>query len=326
MKSLISVIIPIYNNEKYISKCLDSILSQNYTNIQVIAIDDGSTDKSGEILEQYAAKDVRIKAYHTKNCGVSAARNTGIKHAVGEYVTFVDSDDTIDPNMYEYMLGQFVENDIDIVHCGYKKIKLDGTSRLVCGTNKEYHFNKKEGVSHLIKGDLFTGALWNKIYRRSLLDHIYFDESIKINEDILFNFYAFQRAKKTIFIDQPFYHYYERENASTKRTNQLKKVKDCALVAKNVFMNSKGKSYGTIACSKYIISLMNYYRELLYENIKKTSDERKKLRYLLNELLKNENEVSQKYIINYQIMIKWPRIYKVLYRVYNKIRKPNWDI
>lgn len=325
METLISVIIPVYNNEKYLSKCLDSILVQTHTNIQVITVDDGSTDRSGEILDQYAEKDARIEVYHNFNCGASSARNTGLRYAVGEYVTFVDSDDMIEPEMYKYMLSQF-ENGVDIVHCGYKKMKLDGTSKSVLGTNEKYCFSPIEGMFHFMKGDLFTGALWNKLYRRSLLEDIYFDEAIKINEDILFNFYAFKKARNSIFIDRPFYHYYERENASTKRTNSKKKASDCTAVAETMYVESKGKPYEVIARSKYIMALMNQYRALIYIDIAKTANERKKLKNLLDILLTEKNNVKKKYIDNYRMMVLCPRLYVILYNIYDKIRKPNWDV
>ena len=204
MNPLISVIIPVYNNEKYLEKCLESVLAQTYANIQVIAIDDGSTDMSGEILDQYAMKDSRIEVYHNQNSGVSLARNCGITYAVGEFITFVDSDDTLEPDMYKNLLQQFDKDTIDIVHCGYKKIQLDGTSKVILGTNQRYFFDCEYGLTHLLKGDLFTGALWNKIYRRSILSGINFDKNISINEDVLFNFYAFKKARNSIFIDKPY--------------------------------------------------------------------------------------------------------------------------
>lgn len=326
MQPLISIIIPVYNNAKYLKECLDSVLSQTYTKLQVIAIDDGSTDKSGMILDQYALNDSRIEVFHNQNQGVSATRNFGLKQATGDFITFVDSDDLLEVDMYENLMDQFFKNDVEIVHCGYKRIRLDGTSILVQGTNRIYEFSQTEGMLHFIKGDMFTGALWNKIYKSSILKNIYFDEPIKINEDVLFNFYAFQKAKKTIFVDKTFYHYYERENASTKRIQNLKKASDCRVVAETIYNASIGEDYEVVARSKYIMSVMNQYRAMLYDSIKKTKSERKKLKRLINELLRQDTNIGKKYIINYRVMDKFPKIYIFLYNIYDKIRKPNWDV
>lgn len=326
MESLISVIIPVYNNEKYLCDCIESILAQTYRNIQIIAIDDGSTDKSGEILDQYAKKDNRVEVHHIQNSGVSTARNIGLKHALGEYITFVDSDDTVALDMYEVLLNQFYMNDVDIVHSGYEKIRLDGTSKPVLGTNEKYCFDCVEGLLHFIKGDLFTGALWNKIYKRSILENLSFDANIKINEDVLFNFYAFKKAKSTVLIDKPLYRYYERDNASTKRTASRKKAFDCTVVAKTMYMESQNEAYEVTARTRYIRELMNYYRVLIYGGIKETSDERKKIKNTLTHLLMEENEIKKKYISNYRMMTMCPSIYVIFYSIYDKIRKPNWDI
>lgn len=326
MKRVISVIIPVYNCEKYIAECLDSVIQQTYTDIQIIAIDDGSTDKSGEILDRYAQKDARIQVLHSPNGGASAARNAGLAHAVGEFVTFVDSDDIIEPDMYQYMLAYFSEEDVDIVHCGYTKINRDGTLKRVRGACEQYRFGSAEGMLHFIKGDLFTGALWNKIYRRKILDRISFDNNIKINEDVLFNFYAFREARRSVFLSKTFYHYYERENASTQRTGSLKKASDCKAVAATIFEESQGEPYETAARSKYIMALMSLYRALLYEDISGTANERRELQKLLDQLLTEENDVRNKYVNNYNVMRRIPYIYLILYSIYNKLRKPNWDV
>ena len=326
MEPIISVIMPVYDSEKYLSDCLESILAQTYSNIQIIAIDDGSTDKSGKILDQYAAKDNRIEVYHQQNLGVSAARNRGLKYARGEYITFVDSDDTLSADMYEILISQFNEKDLDIVHCGYKKKRLDGTSKSVLGTNRRFLFNRIEGMQHFIRGDLFTGALWNKLYKRSVLQNLFFDENLKINEDVLFNFYAFNKASNTLLIDKPLYNYYEREVASTKRTTTLKKIFDCTEVAKAMYEESLGEPFEVDARTRYIRELINKYRGIIYSDIKQTTSERKIIENTLIQLLKEENEVARKYIYNFRMMTISPRIYKLLYSIYDKIRKPNWDI
>ena len=118
MNETISIIIPVYNVEKYLNKCLNSVIEQTYKNIEVILIDDGSTDNSGKICDEYAKNDIRIKIIHQQNGGVSTARNNGLEHATGKYITFVDSDDYIEKEMIETMAKKIMKKNADIVICG----------------------------------------------------------------------------------------------------------------------------------------------------------------------------------------------------------------
>ena len=122
MSALISIIVPVYNQEKYLSRCLDSILDQTYKNLEIICVDDKSTDGSAEIIKHYVQKDSRIVYYRNTGKGVSSARNYGIERANGEYIGFVDSDDFIQPQMYEFMLRAMQENDCEMVACGYERV------------------------------------------------------------------------------------------------------------------------------------------------------------------------------------------------------------
>ena len=121
MENLISVIIPVYNAEKFLNKCLDSVIGQTYKNLEIILVDDGSQDDSGKICDEYAQKDNRIKVIHKENGGDSSARNTGLKMATGKYITTIDSDDWIELNAYEDMLKVLLEKNVDIVRCGFYK-------------------------------------------------------------------------------------------------------------------------------------------------------------------------------------------------------------
>lgn len=131
----ISVIIPVYNSEKFLDACIDSIVKQTYQNFEIILVDDGSTDDSPSLCDQYAAQDKRIKVIHQDNQGVSAARNNGLDLATGDLVSFIDSDDTLDEDMYELLVKLFEENSADITHCGYKHLVGDEV-RLVHDTHE----------------------------------------------------------------------------------------------------------------------------------------------------------------------------------------------
>lgn len=142
MNDLISIIVPVYNVEKYLNKCIDSIINQTYKNIEIILVDDGSTDNSGKICDEYLLRDSRIKVIHKNNGGLSSARNEGINISSGEYIGFVDSDDWVEPNMYEEMYKKILYSNADIVDCGYwkeyenKSIKYISANEVkFCGEN-----------------------------------------------------------------------------------------------------------------------------------------------------------------------------------------------
>lgn len=129
----ISVIVPVYNCAPYVERCIHSIMAQTHTDLEIICVDDGSTDGSSQLLDKLTMEDPRIHVIHQSNAGVSAARNAGIDIATGDLITFVDSDDAIEPDMYEILLPYFSDESVDIVHCGYKRIRPDGSVKDVNG-------------------------------------------------------------------------------------------------------------------------------------------------------------------------------------------------
>lgn len=152
-KKLVSVIIPAYNIEKYIGRCLDSVLSQIYENLEIIIVDDGSSDGTGKILDDYEKRDSRIKVIHKENGGVSSARNKGLDMAVGDYIGFVDGDDIIAPEMYETLVKLLEEEDADIAHCGYQMVFPDRVDYYY-NTGKRKVQTTKEGLKDLLLGEI----------------------------------------------------------------------------------------------------------------------------------------------------------------------------
>jgi len=213
----VSVIVPVYNVEKYLPRCLDSILSQTLRDIEILAIDDGSTDSSPAILDRYESEDKRVKVFHIQNGGVSHARNIGLDNACGDFVGFVDSDDMIDPDMYSVMVQVADRDQSECVQCAYD-IFDDGDC---VGKPSTSGFSE----SHLISGTeknteaLFDGTLsysiWNKIYRRSLIDNHRFNEDLRFAEDFHFNACIMLECSILSTIDVSFYHYYMRNSSLT---------------------------------------------------------------------------------------------------------------
>lgn len=202
-----SVIIPIYNSEKYLRRCIDSVLSQSASDLELILVDDGSKDKSGDICKGYANKDKRVKYIRKENAGVSAARNTGIDNAKGEYIGFVDSDDEIKSDMYESLLNSIKENDAQLVIC-------DATTVCSDGKTEEDTLPCFESSCNIAKQSLtseqllyMAGAAWRCLYKRELLENgkVRFPVGIKLSEDRIFNILAMGCADKMYYLKEQFY-------------------------------------------------------------------------------------------------------------------------
>lgn len=323
---MISVIIPVYNSAAYLKPCLESVLAQTYSDLEVICVNDGSTDQSGEILAEFAARDSRILVLTRDNAGVSAARNAGLRAASGTYVTFVDSDDTISCDMYETLLDLMQAHSADIAHCGYKKIHLDGTEKDVMGTETLLVQSSEEAVECLLCGKYFVGSPCNKLYRRTILRGITFDTSLKINEDVLFNVQAFLNANIIVFRDTAKYHYYERAGSACSRTAALKKSRDCLQAAEKIFDLCKDSPLNTTAASKLLGNLVGLYRNYLLDGYGAHRQECHALQARIAEIRRLCSGSAPRTEVNYRLMRAFPRLYRVAYTCYDRIRTPNWDL
>ena len=193
MNELISIIVPCYNSEKYLERCVYSLINQTIKNIEIILINDGSTDKTGELCEYYANLDKRIKVIHKKNEGVAYARNTGIDFATGKYIGFVDSDDFVELDMYEILYSAMISNDADISQCSYNRVE----GKKIIPINKTQNniiLNNEDGMKNVIDATIFFPAVWNKLYKRNIIK-TYF-RSFRLCEDRIFNIETFINAKK----------------------------------------------------------------------------------------------------------------------------------
>lgn len=215
----ISVIVPIYNVEPYLKECLDSLINQTLENIEIICIDDSSTDNSLKILKEYAKKDNRIKVYTQQNQGAYVARNYGLSVATGEYVGFIDPDDTMEPNTFGFSYNKAKENNADIVVFGAQTFPED-----VKWANEELNTPNKTYISDsfnaLIRAKGARLHIWNKIYKKSMLD----ENNVKFREDrngmdTVFNFRVFPLAKTINFIDNKFYHWRQHRSGSASSEN-----------------------------------------------------------------------------------------------------------
>lgn len=211
MNDFISIIIPAYNLENYIENTIHNVLSQEYCNFEIVIVNDGSKDKTGEILDRLAALHPdKLRVIHIPNGGVTNARLTGVRAAKGDWIAFVDGDDLIDPTIYTTLLRNAQEKNADISHCGYSMV-FPSRSVPYHGTGQQLTHNTEEALVQLLSATLIEPALWNKLYKKELfailLDSNLMDRSIKINEDLLMNYYLFREAKRSVFEDLCLYHY-----------------------------------------------------------------------------------------------------------------------
>lgn len=205
---MISIIVPVYNVEEYIGKCLDSILSQDYVNIEVICVNDGSTDNSGKILDEYALRDNRIKVFHKENGGVSSARNLALENATGDYIGFVDSDDYVSPDMYSSLMNALKSNGADIAECSIAYVEENGDIKRVvsrkyvlCNQNdiQKAFFLKDIGIINC-----------TKLFKSDIAKTQRFNEKYMIGEDSLFLYNCLKNTKKIVGIDTVGYYYLQR--------------------------------------------------------------------------------------------------------------------
>ena len=290
-KDLISVIVPVYKVEKYLEKCIESIIKQTYTNLQIILVDDGSPDNCGKICDEYAKKDSRIEVIHKINGGLSDARNVGINRANGRYIGFVDSDDYIKEDMYEKLINLIKEYDADISICNLYDV-IDG---------KEYVRNKDNGIHEYSRIDILKEILldkniqsyaWNKLYKKELFDEIKYPIGKKY-EDIGTTFYLFEKCNKIVVTSEPEYYYLKRADSLVNNVTESTILDYTEIIIQRylyIKQNIKElRKYNNYYLAKTLITAHNDIENL--ENISEEMQQRyKKLYELVLEIIKSNSK------------------------------------
>ena len=228
----VSIVVPIYNSEKYLGYCINSILSQTYTNIEVILVNDGSKDDSINICNNYAEIDPRVKVIDIQNSGVSHARNIGIENATGYYLQFVDSDDVIANNMVEKLVRAMEVYQMDVVFCGAKIITLKNNMPQdikICsseGMGKQCVLSRKiffENIAYLLWKTAMLEGPWNKLYKREIIVNkgIKFPEEITLGEDFLFNMNYYENINGAVFLEEKLYYYIQANSCALTKIKRL---------------------------------------------------------------------------------------------------------
>ena len=276
---LISIIVPVYNVEQYLEKCVCSIINQTYKNLEIILVDDGATDSSGNMCDELAKSDNRIKVYHKENGGLSDARNYGVERATGDYIGFVDSDDYIDSEMYEKLYEAIKKENVDVAECSLKVIY---PGKIELFTDEKYYkvLGKTEYLEEYLTIKKIFGSVWTKLIKSDVAKKLVFPKG-KLYEDTYYAYDLIEKVDRYVIMNNPYYNYLMRENSIT-----------------NAKFNPRILD---------LIEIVEKFHKTTYENypgLKEAADCRKMYAYfsVLNSILLEENYRDNEYyseILNY---------------------------
>lgn len=316
---LISIIVPVYNVENYLSKCVKSLLNQTYSKYEIILIDDGSSDESGKLCDWWAEKSKIIKVFHKKNGGLSSARNFGIDKSTGKYLSFIDSDDYVEPNFLDALYNNMKKYNSNISICSnYYTYKNKDIKRKNHGLELKLDFY--DAFVNMNRGCDFDMAIWNKLYKRELFDQIRFPID-KLSEDYFVMCKLFYFGKSISFTPLHLYHYVQRNNSIThsKKINhdfleaafkQLKFVNEVEPLLK--------KEAIIAICSSYL-TVYDFY---LKEKQKPTKDF---LEEAINFILENKSiiknsDISVKKMLQFKLFVRNRFLYNIIFKIYRKVK------
>lgn len=314
MQPKISIIVPIYNVELYLPRCIDSVLSQSFSDFELVLINDGSTDQSGDICDEYATKDSRIKVIHQDNKGVSYARNRGLDVATGEYIAFVDPDDYIDGRMYEILVRKIEEVKADMAICSFSFVK--NSTVMAHDSGEEYQlFNKEQALEYYFNEKLpfDYSFLCNKLFHKKLFKEIRLNPKLSVQEDSEVLIRILDLCSSIVYIPDSLYFYYVRIDSATQSKLNLKQL-TVADSLYEVYKYTKHNlpKYSNYALNKYLL----YYFNLVIELVKNEKDFnkeyfifRKKLNNSYFSILFNIS-IPFKYKAHSTMYLLVPKIYK----------------
>lgn len=253
MQQKITVIVPVYNVENYLGRCIQSIISQTYKNLEIILVDDGSTDNSGNICDEYAKKDSRIRVIHQKNRGASGAKNAGIEVATGNYIGFIDSDDWIDSDMFEILLHYANEHSADIVRCDTYINYEDGIEKKNDKDLKVRVIDTVQAIKETVYTDI-NMSVCNKIFNSYIFKSEKFDEKICCTEDWEFNYRILKKYDSlvSVYVNLPKYHYFMRTGSITHKWNEEAMINSFELFEKIYSCEKNNSEIFPYVCKGYV--------------------------------------------------------------------------
>ena len=314
---LISVVIPVYNVENYINKCLDSVIKSKYKNLQIICVNDGSTDGSLELLKNYKSKDTRVEVYSKTNGGLSDARNYGIKYAKGKYITFIDSDDYVTDDYFESLYNNLIKEDADISICGNYRDELGNIK--TANLNNVYEvLNSKDALKTLLLYDKikhFWVSSWGKLYKTSLFEGMEFPVGKK-SEDWFLIPQLFLKSNKIIYDSNPKYYYVFREGSITQtnskpNTDSIEATDFVLELVKKVYPDLVDEALSSCVCNKLGIATAYLYLPNSKDKVKYY----KKATKTQYKLIKNKSVFKKQRRIQLKIFFMSNFIYKIIYKI-----------
>lgn len=322
---LISVIVPVYNVEKYLRKCVNSIVNQTYKNLEIILVDDGSPDNCGKICDELAIKDNRIKVIHKENGGLSSARNAGMDIATGEYITFVDSDDYIENDTYEKVVVAINKFDSDLIFFREKSVDESGKTIYINGDTPsgEIFEISMDEAAQLIIGRQING-MCDKVYKASIFDGLCFEEGLIHGEDFMYNLLALSRVKTVSYVDQIKYSYVMNNSSITHQCfnkNSFDQVYFKDAIAS--YVEEHFPKFTAVCQKRAFLARLRVCRPIYFEKLEKQyiSEINELNEYMLKNFSKIKNQLSAAEMIEYRLYMYFKPLYKIFVKVVKKLRK-----
>lgn len=320
MKPLISVIIPVYNTEQYLAACLESVCSQTLREIEIICIDDGSEDKSAAVLKDYASRDERIRVIMQANAGRTSARHKGIEAAAGQWIGFVDSDDTITPDFYERLLKNGETYKADISHAGLLFCYPDGHEVPHYGTGIIKQQDHNTGLLDLLDGTQVEPSMCSKLYRRELFRDFRIDKNMERNEDLFGNFILFGKASSAIYEDFCGYHYLQRHGIHQTAETLIE-----ILSVRRKLIEMSSSPIREAAYRLWLSTLVNTLNQISVMDENNAVSAYQACRSLLQQERINLSVLSKKQQFAAKLHLYFPGPAKQIYRVYGKYSQYRYE-
>ena len=317
---IISVIVPAYNVAPWLPRCLDSLLAQSHRALEIIVVDDGSADDTRQVMEDYAARDGRIKPIFKENGGVTSARLAGAAAATGEWIGFCDGDDTVEPDMYRRLLENAQAEGADISHCGHQVLFPDGRVEYVHNTGLFLRQDRLEGLRELLDGGRVESSLCTKLYRRELFAGLpeRMDSAIKNNEDYLMNYFLFSAAERSVYEDSCPYRYILRANSASYRQLNEHSLFDPIRV-RGIILADCGDELKDDARRALMRNLLFAYAQLSVEPKKQHDQWRQRVRAQLAAQREYFPLLSKRNRLLARMICKTPWLFRLSYGAYVKL-------